>query len=58
MKFAWRRNITDLAAWNSGQIEEVDLNEYSEWLEADELLAELDKDEDEFFLEDDIILST
>jgi hypothetical protein len=51
MKFAWR-NIVDLAAWNSGQIEEVDLDEYSEMLEADELANDFDKPEDEFIMED------
>jgi len=24
MKFAWRNNIRDLAAWNSAQVEEID----------------------------------
>jgi hypothetical protein len=52
MKFAWRNNIVDLAAWNSGQIEEVDLDEYSEMLEADELANDFDKPEDEFIMED------
>jgi hypothetical protein len=37
MKFAWRNNILDLAAWNSGQYEEVDLDEYREMLEEDKL---------------------
>jgi hypothetical protein len=34
MKFAWRNNIPDLAAWNSG-VEEVDLDEFCELLWAD-----------------------
>jgi hypothetical protein len=33
MKFTWCKNIVDLVAWNSGKIEEVDLDEYSEMLE-------------------------
>jgi hypothetical protein len=36
MKFTWRQNIVDLAAWNSGQVEVVDLDECSERLEAEE----------------------
>jgi hypothetical protein len=30
MKFTWRNNIRDLAAWNSSQVEEIDdeLEEY------------------------------
>ena len=52
MKFTWRNNIIDLVAWNSAQVEEVDLWEYSEMLEAEEEAAELDKPEDEFIFED------
>jgi hypothetical protein len=52
MKFAWRNNVVDLAAWNSGQIEEVDLDEYCEMLEADELANDFDKPADEFIMED------
>ena len=54
MKFAWRRNVVDIAACNSRQIEEVNLehlDEYAEMLDADELAAEFDKLEDEFVLE-------
>jgi hypothetical protein len=47
MKFAWRKNIADLTAWNSGQIEEVDqidgLDEYCEMLDVDESAAEFDR---------------
>ena len=32
MKFAWRNNILDLAAWNSGFVEGVDLDEFCELL--------------------------
>jgi hypothetical protein len=42
MKFAWRQDIVDLAAWNSAQVEEVDLDEYSELLESDEQIAQWD----------------
>jgi len=37
MKFAWRNNIGDLAAWNSSQVEEIDdkLEEYRDMLAAD-----------------------
>jgi hypothetical protein len=40
MKFTWRWDITDLAAWNSAQVKEVDLDEYSELLEVVEQTAE------------------
>jgi hAT family C-terminal dimerisation region len=42
MKFAWRKNVNDLATWNSTQIEEVDLDEYSEMLEAEDATVEFD----------------
>lgn len=51
MKFAWRQNVTDLAAWNSAQVEEIELDEYSELMEAEELAAEWDNEPiDEFIL--------
>ena len=52
MRFAWRNNIVDLAAWNSGQTEEVDLDEYCEMLEGGELVNDFDKPEDEFVIKD------
>lgn len=37
MKFAWRNNIGDLAAWNSSQVEDVDDRViYADMLVADE----------------------
>jgi len=30
MKFTWRNNIDNLAAWNSSQVEEID-NEFGEY---------------------------
>jgi hypothetical protein len=41
MKFAWRQNIADLAAWNSGLIEEIDV--YSDMLAVDNFESDLDK---------------
>jgi len=37
MKFAWRNNIGDLAAWNSEQVEEIDhkMQEYEDMFMAD-----------------------
>lgn len=37
MKFAWRNNIGDLAAWNSSQVEDIDdeMREYRDLLAAD-----------------------
>ena len=54
MKFAWRNNIGDLAAWNSSQVEEIE-NElgqyYKDVLVAEQDLDEWDKLVDEFHIE-------
>lgn len=42
MKFAWRRNMVDLAAWNSAKVEEVSLDEYLELLDNEDQAAEWD----------------
>jgi hypothetical protein len=54
MKFAWRRDLPDHAALNWARVEEVQLGEYSDILEADEMLAQWDlqfDDDAEFILE-------
>ena len=50
MKFAWRNNIRDLAAWNSAQVEEIDneMREYKDMLVADWDFEEWDISADEF----------
>jgi hypothetical protein len=55
MKFAWRKKILDNAEQNWAWVEEVQLGEYSEFLEADETSMEWDKqllNADEFILDD------
>jgi hypothetical protein len=52
MKFAWRNNIMDLAAWNSAQVEVIDIEELEELLAADLYADELDTLEDEIILLD------
>ena len=42
MKFAWRHSISDHAAWNSGLVEEVDLDVYKDMLAGDAFEDELD----------------
>jgi hypothetical protein len=54
MKVAWCKKILDNAEQNWAQVEEVQLGEYFEFLEADEMLAEWEKqllDADEFILD-------
>lgn len=55
MKFAWRKKITNNAEQNWAQVEDVQLGEYSEFLEADERSAEWDQqlvDVDEYIMYD------
>ena len=53
MKFACPKNVTDLTIWNSGQIEEVDLDEFKEMHNADKSTVEFNKMVDEFIMKDD-----
>ena len=50
MKFAWHSNVVDFAARNSGQVEGVDLEEYTDMLDVDDHQAqhELDSDKESF----------
>ena len=55
MKFTWCKKIFNNAEQNWAQVEEVQLGEYSEFLEVDETSAEWNKqilDADEFILDD------
>jgi hypothetical protein len=48
MKFAWRNNIEDLAAWNSAQVKEVnEMKEFQDLLAADGEHEVWDNDADE-----------
>lgn len=54
IKFAWRRDLPDHVAYNWAQVEEVQLGEYSDILEADGISAEWDMkiiDDMKFILE-------
>lgn len=54
MKFAWRKKVSNLAACNWAQVEQVELGEYCEILEVDKTSAEWDKellDADEFIMD-------
>ena len=53
MKFAWKKNIGNLAVWNSLQVEEVDdeIRQYEDMLVADQDFKEWDKQVDEYFIE-------
>ena len=54
MKFAWRKNLVDHAAQNWTHIEELQLGEYCDILDADKKSAEWDlqlHNEDKFLIE-------
>jgi hypothetical protein len=51
MKSAWKDTIVDWAAVNSGNTEEVDLNEYADLLQADADATNWDKEDEQFFFE-------
>lgn len=48
MKSAWQGSIVDWAAINSGIIEEVHVNEYTDLLQADNDAKEWEKEDDGF----------
>jgi hypothetical protein len=53
MKFAWRQDISDLAAWNSGLVEEVDLDMFCDMLAIDETEDVLDENNKEVVIHSD-----
>ncbi len=54
MKSAWRGTTVDWAAINSAEVEEVDLAEYEELLEADVQARTWDDEDEENIFESDI----
>ena len=44
MRSAWKDNIFDLVAWNSQQVEDMDVSEYVELLFEDIATAEWEKE--------------
>ena len=45
MKFAWHNNIPNLAAWNSNEVEEINITEYTTLLSDDNWQANFDGSE-------------
>lgn len=57
MKSAWQGAVVNWAAMDSNKVEEIDLNEFGELLQADNDAREWDKEDDKFFfvdLDDDL----
>jgi hypothetical protein len=44
MKFAWRNNVADLAAWNSDAVQEINIGEYKALLSDDRWQADFHGD--------------
>jgi hypothetical protein len=53
MKSVWQGSVVDLAAMNSNKVEEIDLNEFGELLQADNDAKEWDKEDNEFIFDSD-----
>ena len=45
MKFAWSWDVPNLAAWNSGLVEEINLDLYQDMLEVDKLEDDLNEND-------------
>ena len=54
MRSAWRGSVTDWASVNSNDVEEIDLVEYGELLEADAKAQVWDLEDEAFEFESDI----
>lgn len=54
MRSAWRGSVTDWASVNSNDVEEIDLVEYGELLEADAKAQVCDLEDEAFEFESDI----
>jgi hypothetical protein len=54
MKSAWRGTLVDWASVNSGNIEEVDLNDYTDLLQVDTDMTKWEKEDEQFFFESDM----
>jgi hypothetical protein len=53
MKSAWRGTMVDLAAANSGAIEEVDVTEFSYLLQVDNNVKGWEKEDEQLMFESD-----
>ena len=51
MKSAWLKNIPNLAAWNSNEVEEIEVTEYTTLLDDDNWQADFDGNNDDDAIE-------
>ena len=51
MKSAWKKNLADLAAWNSGEVEEINMLEFEELLLDDQEADQWNNGSDDFYMD-------
>lgn len=56
MKSAWMDTVVDWAAINSAVVEEIEMNDFMDLLQADDLLREWDEEDERFIFESDLDL--
>lgn len=57
MKSAWMDTVIDWAAINSAVVEEIEMNDFTDLLQADDLLREWDEEDERFIFESDLDLT-
>ena len=57
MKSAWMDTVVDWAAINSAVVEEIEMNDFTDLLQADDLLREWDEEDERFIFESDLDLT-
>lgn len=56
MKSAWMDTVVDWAAINSAVVEEIEMNDFTDLLQADDLPREWDEEDERFIFESDLDL--
>lgn len=57
MKSAWMDTVVDWAAINSAVVEEIEMNDFTDLLQADDLLREWDEEDERFIFKSDLDLT-
>ena len=57
MKSAWMDTVVDWAAINSTVVEEIEMNDFTDLLQADDLPREWDEEDERFIFESDLDLT-
>ena len=57
MKSAWMDTVVDWAAINSTVVEEIEMNDFTDLLQADDLPREWDEEDERFIFKSDLDLT-